>query len=129
MSWTPYADQASGGFAATVDNARRYNQAAIDHVRRGTPKEARGAAGDVRVRRVQREAEAGGADGEKLWALPSKHVVSRVSHQIPVKVSSCRARMIMLACQPSAHLDQCKMMHKLLNDEDLKEKKQFQLRN
>ena len=28
----------AGGFAATVDNARRYNQAAIDHVRRGTPK-------------------------------------------------------------------------------------------
>jgi len=28
----------AGGFAATVDNARKYNQAAIDHVRRGTPK-------------------------------------------------------------------------------------------
>ncbi|RLM61227.1 Glucan endo-1,3-beta-glucosidase GIV [Panicum miliaceum] len=35
----------AGGFVATVDNARRYNQAAIDHVRRARPRGL--GAGDV----------------------------------------------------------------------------------
>ncbi|KAG2594162.1 hypothetical protein PVAP13_5NG625900 [Panicum virgatum] len=80
----------AGGFAATVDNARRYNQAAIDHVRRGTPKRP-GVQLETYVFAMFNEKQKPGEPTEKSFGLfhpNTSSALSRVSHQIPVKVSS-----------------------------------------